>query len=369
MVVPYRFVPPANGGHQAAFGFCEFLAREMPLVCISTTNNEPEQAPFPMRLLFEDEVYKYANPLLAWRCFRLFRKEKIDVCITHQPFIAPLLLPVTALLGISLHIYVQNLEYRRFRSMGKWFWPIVYAIEWITFKLAGRLYFISPDELEPGKRAFGLKDEKCSVVPFGTRHRHPPEDIAQARRQIRQRHGYGEKEFLIIFFGPQSYQPNLEAVELIIHHINPLMQEKADFPYRFLICGGGLPGENDKLNAFPQVDYLGFVPDIEAYVKAADVMINPVNTGGGVKTKLVEAIALGKTVVSSRTGALGVGPTACGEKLLRIEDEDYPAYCEALIRLQQQPPFPTPPSFYERYYWKNVIKEVVEVITPPSPSR
>ena len=359
MAVPYRFVPPLNGGHKAAYGFCTFLAKERPFVCLSTDNNASENAPFRLLPLFRDKLYKYISPLVAWRCFRALKQEQAVVCITFQPFIAPLLLPVARWLGIPLHIYIQNLEYRRFRSMGRWFWPVLFGLEWLSFRLAQQLYFISPDDLPPAIRAFGIAAKKCSVVPYGTPHQQPPDDVTEARRAIREQHGFGEAEFLIIFFGPQSYQPNLEAVELIIHQLNPLLLEKAAFPYRFLICGGGLPKRYQGLASYPNVEYLGFVEDIEAYVKAADVMINPVNTGGGVKTKLIEAIALGKTVVSSRTGALGVRAEACGPQLVVVDDEDYEGYCSALLRLQAAPATTTPPAFYTTYYWGNIIREML----------
>jgi len=356
IVVPYRFVPPINGGHKAAYGLCRFLAQEQRVLAYSTTDNERDKAPFDMRLLLPDNISKYFSPIAAWRIARSFQKEGVKRCITHQPFIALLLLPVCWILGVPLHIYAQNLEYSRFRTMGKPWWPVVFVIEWITFRLAQHIYFISPDEVAPGRRAFGIKAEKCSVLPYGTPHPFPPDDIKEDRQKVRQQHGYSEEEFLIIFFGPQTYQPNLEAVDLIIHHINPLLQERADFPYRFIICGGGLPKHYNQLKDYPNVDYLGFVEDIEAYVKASDIMINPVNSGGGVKTKLIEAIALNKTVVSSKTGALGVLPEACGPKLVRVADTDYPGYCEAIMELQGKAEVDTPASYYEQYYWGNIVK-------------
>jgi glycosyltransferase involved in cell wall biosynthesis len=360
VVVPYHFVPPVNGGHKAAYGLCQFLSEKRRVIAYSTRDNQPESAPFELRRLLPASISKYFSPLAARSIYRSFKKEQVTLCITHQPFIALLMLPVCRLRGIPLHIYAQNLEYARFKTMGKKWWPLIFMIEWFTFRMADHLYFISPDEVAPGRRAFGLSAERCSILPYGTPHQAPPADTKVARQQVRAQHGFSEEEFLIIFFGPQTYQPNLEAVELIIQHINPLLREQVDFRYRFIICGGGLPAHYQQLEAYPEVSYLGFVQDIEAYVKASDMMINPVNSGGGVKTKLIEAIALSKTVVSSRTGALGVIPEACGPKLRIVEDEDYRAYCDEIIRLQASPTLPTPASFYEQYYWGNIVEGVSE---------
>ncbi len=357
VVVPYRFVPPRNGGHKAAFGLCRFLAERTRLTAISTPGNEAADAPFELKSFLGKSVARYALPGGAWRIGRYFRGHQVTHCIAFQPFIALLLYIPCRWWGVQLSIYIQNLEYQRFRSMGKLWWPVVFAVEWVAFRLAGHLYFISPDEVAPGRQVFGLRPSKCSVLPYGTPHPQQP-GRQLARGRIRQIHGYAEEECLIIFFGPQTYQPNLEAVERIVQHIEPAFRQIANFPYRFLICGGGLPDAFQKLQAYERVEYLGYVEDIEAYVQAADLMVNPVNSGGGVKTKLVEAIALGTTVVSSYTGALGVVPEACGPKLIRVEDEDYGTFAEALQQAFLRGPCPTPPSFYQKYYWGNIVQNV-----------
>jgi glycosyltransferase involved in cell wall biosynthesis len=366
IVVPYRFVPPRNGGHKAAHGLCTFLQHEAEVIAYSTSDNDIAAAPFELKGLLPAKLAKYLDPLRVVKWFRQFRADQIQLCITHQPFIALALFPVCWLLKIPLHIYAQNLEYERFKSMKKKWWPIVFMVEWIGFKLARHIYFISPDEIEPGKKIFGLKASKCSVLPYGTPHQGPPTDEAPIKAAVRARHGFSETEKLIIFFGPQSYQPNLEAVQLIINHINPVLQQEAAFDYRFIICGGGLPAHYQQLSDYPNVTYLGFVDEIEDYVKAADLMINPIISGGGVKTKLIEAIALNKTVVSSKSGALGVNPRACGHKLITVEDHDYPAYARAIIkRLKEEEP-PTPASYYEAYYWGAIVKKVNRPGLPPA---
>jgi UDP-N-acetylglucosamine:LPS N-acetylglucosamine transferase len=355
-VVPYRFVPPLNGGHKAAYGFSQFLSLQQEMIAYSTTDNNSELARFPMRLLLPASITKYFSLIAMIRLYQSFKKENIQHCITHQPFIAFLLFPICWLLSVPLSIYAQNLEYQRFKTMGKKWWSIVFLAEWISFKLANHIYFISPDEVSPASKIFRLNPEKCSILPFGTDYQSPPADVDEARRTIRQQHAYPEDEFIIIFFGPQSYQPNLEAVELIINEIEPLLRIQATFSYRFIICGGGLPKQYNRLEDYPNIDYLGFVQDIEAYVKASDIMINPVNSGGGVKTKLIESIALNKTVISSETGALGVNPEVCGAQLIRVDDFDYDAYVKAILALQSKTSVPdTPSSFYDYYFWGNIV--------------
>lgn len=361
VIIPYYFVPPRNGGHHAAFGFCDALAKERDIVVVSTTNNQTTPLPFRLEQLFADRFFKYFSPVVAWRLWRFLKKEKIKSCVIQQPFIGLITLPVCRILRIRFIVYIHNIEFQRFKTIGKWWWRILYFIEWFIYRAADHLFFISPDDLEEATPIFRLSPKKSTVIPYGTRLKAAPDDQKEARRMVLQKHQFTENEFLILFFGPQSYHPNLEAVERIIHKINPILLEKAKFQYRILICGGGLPKHYNNLKEYKEqrIDYLGFVEDINAYIKAADVVINPITSGGGVKTKIIEAIALGITVVSTRTGAKGVVTEACGEKLLIVEDTDNESFASALIQLQSRNKSQTPRQFYKTYHWSELIQEAI----------
>lgn len=355
IVIPYRFVPPRNGGHHAAFGFCEAMAKRRDVVVVSTTNNA-DQALFRLEKLFQDRFYKYFSPVVKWRLWQFFRKEGVQTCIIQQPFFGLIALPVCRLLGITFIVYAHNIEFQRFKTIGKWWWPLLYPIERLMYRSADRILFISPDDREAAIPVFGLTPNHCTVIPYGTRRNTMPTDRENSRQKIISQHGLKPNEFLILFFGPQSYRPNLEAVQQIVYDIHPVLQREAGFSYRILICGGGLPERFNRLEDIPGVDYLGFVPEIEHYIKSADVVLNPINTGGGVKTKIIEAIALGTTVLSSETGAKGVNARACGEKLITVPDQDAEAFVREIITLQQRPHAVTPQRFYEFYNWDAIVE-------------
>ncbi|MBK8702974.1 MAG: glycosyltransferase family 4 protein [Saprospiraceae bacterium] len=355
-VIPYRFHPPRNGGHKAAWGFAAALAAQTPLMCISTTDNSAETPPFTLHRILTRRVWRYVSPVTAWRCWKLFRQESVGVCICFQPFIALLLFPVARLAGARTMVYVQNLEYRRFRSMGKPWWPLVKALEGWVYRRADQLLFISPDELPEAVQEFGLDISRCTVVPYGVAESAAPVDRDAARQILLQRHSWPAGERLLLFFGPQDYQPNREAVQRIADKLFSIFQNKIQTPFRVIVCGGGL----EKVD--PRLSYMGFVPDIETYIKAADVVINPVTSGGGVKTKIIEAVALGATVVSCAAGAEGVDRQACGDKLLVVADYDDEAFAEAVSEVLRRDYRPTPALFYDFYNRDRAITPLLDVL-------
>ena len=117
-----------------------------------------------------------------------------------------------------------------------------------------------------------------------------------------------------------------------------------------------------KSYAGKNIIYAGFVNDIETYFKGADIFLNPVQSGGGVKTKMVEAIAFGTTVVATETGALGVNRTVCGNKLIVTSGNDWNGFAGSIISKADKMTI-TPREYYEYYSWENVIKNLIGSLT------
>lgn len=361
-IVPYPFIPPKNGGHHAAFGFCEFLSRETDLICISTTNNADCQL-FRLEKLFKDVITKYINPLVLYRIVKYLKNHHINWCITHQPFMALFLLPFSKYTGTRFVVYVQNIEYQRFKSLNKSWWPLLYGIEWLIYKNTDRLLFISPNDQQEAIALFKLYPNKCSVVHYGTYLSKPPENKPHIRNTIVNKLSLNPQHKIILFFGPQTYAPNLEAVTLIRDQIYPILESKAPFPYEILICGGGMPADQVRLfEPYANLHYLGFVEAVETYVTAADIVLNPILAGGGVKTKIIESIAAGTSVISFQTGATGMEVSVTGDKLITVADHDIDAFVDHIIAVGQSDYRPTPAVFYDTYFWGNAIRPALALL-------
>jgi glycosyltransferase involved in cell wall biosynthesis len=198
-------------------------------------------------------------------------------------------------------------------------------------------------------------------MPFGIETDRYPEDRPTSREVVSRRHGIQENEKIIMFSGLLNYKPNLDALKVILEKINPLLLARTGFQYKLFICGRGLPEEMNQLKAYisRNIIYTGFVKDIDIYNKAADVFINPVQSGGGIKTKMVEAIANGTSVVSTLSGAAGIDRSVCGEKLLVVNDNDWKGFAENILTAVNVEQKITPSAYYNKYHWKNIIEDTV----------
>ena len=136
----------------------------------------------------------------------------------------------------------------------------------------------------------------------------------------------------VVYFGLLSTIPNIDAVVHFVQDIWPRIAE-ADPAARFKIIGGRPPPSLLGL-AGPRVELTGFVPDLRPHLAAAAAVVVPLRLGGGTRLKIVEAMAMGKPIVSTALGAEGIEAVP-GRDIL-IEDE--PAgFAQAVVRLLAEP--------------------------------
>lgn len=142
-------------------------------------------------------------------------------------------------------------------------------------------------------------------------------------------HGPAEPATLF-FIGTYGYAPNADAAEYLIGSVFPLVLRKRP-DARLLIAGESV----EKLASFaarpPQVDFVGFVPDLADVYRRATVVCCPILAGGGTRIKIIEAAAARKPIVSTTIGAEGLALTNEIEILLRDGPQAFADACVALL--------------------------------------
>ncbi len=108
----------------------------------------------------------------------------------------------------------------------------------------------------------------------------------------------------VVFNGILTYRPNVDAVRYLIDDIWPLV--RARHPDARLTLIGRSEGVDTREMMAPGVELLGEVPDIRPYVQRASVVAVPVRIGGGTRLKVVEGLAMSKTIVSTSLGCEGL---------------------------------------------------------------
>jgi polysaccharide biosynthesis protein PslH len=369
VIVPHVFVPPRNGGNIYSFKFCEFLQQLRPLICYSARNNHTGDLPFPLTRQIPDGKSKFINPKLMWSLYSFCKTHKIRECILSQPFYGMVALPVLRMLRIKAVVIVHNLEYQRFRSLGKWWWPLAYGIEWLVYKSADGLLFVSKQDLEQASSCFGLPSPAGVFTPHGTELARPDGRQKKLDRNVLlERFQLAPDTRLYLIYGPLTYFPNREALSIFIENINPHLISMSQTPYMVFVCGGGLDeiGERPAVGKVRNILCLGYVDEIETFVTGVDLVLNVSISGGGAKSKVIEAVAHGTSVISTRSGAIGLDLECFGEQVSIVNDDDYTGFARKIIE-QSKAPKLTPVDFFETYSWSRIVTRAADYIRTISP--
>jgi len=142
-----------------------------------------------------------------------------------------------------------------------------------------------------------------------------------------------QDESALVFTGTMDFRPNVDAVLWFAQKALP--QIKARVPNVHLYVVGQRPHRRlQSLMHNPSVTITGRVDDPKPYIAKAAVYVVPLRVGGGTRLKLLEAMSMGKAIVSTRLGAEGF-PVSDGKELVLA---DSPAdFASAVVELLNHP--------------------------------
>ncbi len=135
----------------------------------------------------------------------------------------------------------------------------------------------------------------------------------------------------LLYAGSFGYIANYEAMVWFATQVFPLIQGRELLKVRVT----GNPADRNLTplrDACPQIEFTGFVDDIRPYFARSSICIVPILAGGSTRLKIIEAMAWGTPVVSTRVGAEGLEVTHEQDILLADTPEEFATCVERLLR-------------------------------------
>lgn len=163
--------------------------------------------------------------------------------------------------------------------------------------------FISPIETEEYNKRYHT--DKAVTLTMGA-------DINYCAKGMACEH----KQNSLSIVGNFSYGPNAASLKWISKKILPFLPEDVVF---YVV--GQFPEELHQIANNPKIRFLGYVSDIRSVVKSTDIYLSPIVYGTGIKTKVVEGMAMGMPVVTNSIGAEGLNVTN-GQELFIFDDSN-----------------------------------------------
>ena len=362
-LVSFKIFPPHMGGQKGVAFFYKYLGLHHDVLLVASKDNA----------LFIESNYEvhsilYANKKMPGNIFvlpaltKLIRLQKIDCIIAEHSYTGWLAYLLKKLMGKPFIIHSHNIEWQRFQQMKRKGWGLYRSYEKWIHRKADHNFFISEEDKESAIKYFHLKETACSVIPYGIE---AVTGIVDAKVELKKRLNINA-DYIFYFNGTLDYKPNIEAVEVLLNNVNPLLQQTG-LNYRILISGKRLPQQQqEKISATSEVIYLHFVEDVEALYQGSDLFLNTVVNSSGVKTKLIEALANNCTVVSTNSGASGLPQQLFQNKVLLSNDHDWVSFVKNLLIGIKQPIRHTPEPFFSYFSWSHIAAKAAESIASVS---
>lgn len=119
----------------------------------------------------------------------------------------------------------------------------------------------------------------------------------------------------VLHIGTMYWPPNIDGVLWFIREVWPLIRQRKPGA-QFDVVGSRPPQEIAALSGDGTgINVTGYVPDPTPYLQRAALMVVPLRAGGGMRVKILNALAQGIPIVSTTIGYEGIAVTP-GENIL-----------------------------------------------------
>ncbi len=360
-IVSYPFLPATTGGEISTLQILQYLGANNKLTVYTVdpySKTDTSQFNFELILGMRFSPWRYLQINQLLKILKAIKKRQTEYVFFDQPWMT-WMIPFLKIIGKQkVFIRSNNIEYLRFKSMGKKWWPILYFYEKWAYKHADLVIFVSDIDQAKAIHEFELNANQTLLTPYGVPFNKLPTIQTNARAILNNQYQIAPQAHVLLFFATMSYAPNYDAVANIAEHIYPLLLDQK-LPFHVLICGKNLPKHiAAKLDNLEHLTYCGFVEDIETYIDGTDLMLNPIMSGGGIKTKAIDTLARGKAIISTQTGAEGIDPAVCGNLLTIVEDGNWREFAKAIELKLQEKPTDLPTAFFNKYSWQGIIANI-----------
>lgn len=133
----------------------------------------------------------------------------------------------------------------------------------------------------------------------------------------------------VLFVGNFMHPPNVDAAERLVSSIFPAVVARV--PEARLYIVGEQPPARLKMLADERITVTGRVPDLTPFLDRAGLCVAPLRLGGGMRIKVLEALAAGKALVASPLAVEGLDLVDGVQAVLASSDQEFSSAIAVLL--------------------------------------
>lgn len=257
-----------------------------------------------LKCLYQNKSYhveRFISPLFTKKLVEILQKEKFDIVQLEMIYMAPYIETIRANSDAKIVLRAHNVEHLIWDRIAKK--TIFLPKKWYLNHLVKTLkkYEMSVLDKVDGIAAITYRDAaffrgKTAVpvidIPYGVE----PDNFRPIFK-------VGERPNFY-HIGSMNWMPNEEGIRWFLNNVwDNLIKREPDA--QLYLAGRHMPKWLKKIKK-TNVHVLGEVEDAQAFIREHDVAIVPLLSGSGIRIKIIESMAMGRTVITTMVGAEGI---------------------------------------------------------------
>ncbi len=172
---------------------------------------------------------------------------------------------------------------------------------------------------------------------------------------------YQADEEVIAFTGAMDYWANVDAVTWFANYVFPQILQKNSNAKFYIV--GSKPTKDVLDLANENIVVTGFVDDVRPYLSYAKLVVAPLRIARGIQNKVLEAMAMGKTVITTSAAFEGI-PFSNNLDVFVIDDELEMAnkICELLTNLETIISKSNRDFVKEKFSWEQNVNQLSDLL-------
>jgi len=298
----------------------------------------------------------YYSDKMKRKIIEYIHKESFDIIFVDYF----LMLPYVEKLNIPKVLEVWDevsTAWQKFKNERNPLKKTIRAMQYIRAKKLEKKYAefdmcVTVTQLDKNSILSRIPNINLSVIPYGVDTDYFTPNFKQAD---------GVEGNNVVFVGSMNSPQNIYAVKYFYDCIYP--EIKKHIPnVKFYIVGRSPSKEVLQLAVKDNsVIVTGFVEDVRPYLASASVFVAPMVGGVGIKTKVLEAMAMGKAVVATPLGARGIECTNKKDMIITDSPDEFAEYVIKLLSeesLRYKIGKNARKLVIEKYSWESVTEEL-----------
>jgi len=171
--------------------------------------------------------------------------------------------------------------------------------------------------------------------------------------------GIAEEPYSVVSVASMDWLPNVEGILWFYKDVFPLVKERISKAKLYII--GRNPPPNIRKIESKDVIVTGFVEDVREYMAKGQVFVVPLKTGSGMRIKILNALAMGRPIVSTLVGCEGINVTDGRDISIADTPENFAQKVVALLddgSKRRKMGREGIKLVRERYRWEQIVEQI-----------